>query len=333
MRPHSSTATPLSSNLVSQFLTYIELEKGLSKNTIESYACDLAKLESWARSERKALPQLSIRDLRRWMVELARDWGLDARSIRRATSAARGFFRFLQLDRHIKASPAEGLYSPRFDQRLPRFLTEDEMERLLAGPTITTERGLRDRAILELLYSSGLRVSELIAVKRDDLDMTRRILIVTGKGRKQRLVPVGKSALSWIESYLCARRQNGNDVSPFLFVNLRCACAICVRINASASRHNPGRPLHRLSVLKLVTDYAKQAGLSDVSPHTLRHTFATHLIQHNADIRSVQTLLGHTSIDTTQIYTHITGERLRAVYDKHHPRSKQCAKSATNGRL
>ena len=288
--------------LITQFLSYLELEKGSSKNTIASYRYDLSKLAAWARAQGKLVQDLTIQDLRQWIIVLSRDDNLNPRSVRRALSAVRSFFRFLVLDRQSNRNPAEGLCMPQLDRRLPRFLTEDEVDRLFSAPDLSTERGLRDRAILELMYSSGLRASELVSLVQGDI-LNSRILRVQGKGHKQRLVPIGKSALRWMNRYSKVRGKKHNVASLNLFVQRR------------------GKPLVRKTLWALVVRYADQVGLKHVSPHTLRHSFATHLMQHGADSRSVQSLLGHASIDSTQIYTHVTGEHMRRVYTSHHPRA------------
>jgi integrase/recombinase XerD len=312
MREHSITAdaVPHKTDLITQFLSYLDLEKGSSKLTISSYGYDLAKLSSWANKERRAIQELTRQDLRQWIGTLSRD-GLSPRSVARTISAVRSFFRFLVLDCHAKANPAEALCTPQQAHNLPRFLTEEEVNRLLAVPDFLTDNGLRDRALLELMYSSGLRVSEVISLTRSDI-FDSRLLKVKGKGKKERLVPIGRSALYWLKRYAKRRIRQGNAESPFLFVHS----------NGNIQKRHRGQPPSRSWVHLMVTRYARQTGLQGVSSHTLRHSFATHLIQHGADSRTVQSLLGHASIDTTQIYTHITGEHMRTVYNLHHPRSR-----------
>jgi integrase/recombinase XerD len=215
----------------------------------------------------------------------------------------RGFYRFLMLDGHIKRHPAEDLDTPQAGAHLPRFLSEDEMEKLLAAPDTGTEEGLRDRAILELMYASGLRISELISLKPSDVDMDAGLLSCHGKGSKERRIPIGKSAARWLEHYRAVRARQARTHDPRLFVN------------------SLGAPLTRQLVWAAIKRHAERAGLEQVSPHTLRHSFATHLIQRGADSRSVQSLLGHSDISTTQIYTHMTDRHLRATYNRHHPRA------------
>lgn len=246
---------------------------------------------------------LSRRDLREWLIDLGRT-KLSENSKRRLISAMRGFYKFLMIDGHITNNPAENLDSPQKGFYLPKFLNQTEIEMLLAAPDVSSETGLRDRAILELMYACGLRVSEAVNVKIGDIDLESGIITTTGKGSKTRRVPVGASAIEWVKSYLVLRRKQENIEIDNLFVN------------------SLGRPVNRQIVHKLVKEYGDKCGLADVSPHTLRHSFATHLVQNSADIRSVQQMLGHADISTTQIYTHMTDAHLRKSYEKFHPRAK-----------
>ena len=289
-------------NFVREYLTYLQVEKGLAVNSLESYKRDLARLEDWAARLGKPITALERVDLRAWIASLSRE-GLAPTSVSRATSAARGFFRFLMLDGHIKRHPAEDLDTPQGVSHLPRFLNEDEMERLLAAPDTSTEEGLRDRAILELMYAAGLRISELVGLKPADVDLDAGLLSCHGKGSKERKIPIGKSAARWLELYRAARLRRSRTHDPRLFVN------------------SLGAPLTRQMVWAAIKRYSTSLSLENVSPHTLRHSFATHLLQRGADSRSVQSLLGHSDISTTQIYTHITDRHLRATYNRHHPRA------------
>ncbi|MEP6913664.1 MAG: tyrosine recombinase, partial [bacterium] len=223
--------------------------------------------------------------------------------VARAVSAARGLFRFLMLDGHIKSHPTEDLDTPQRFAYLPQFLTEDEINSLLSAPDVSKEEGVRDRALLELMYAAGLRVSELILMKQTDVDINSGLVSCHGKGSKERLVPIGKSAIHWLQQYASLKSAYGKPALPFLFLNR-------------------GKPLTRQFAWAMIKRYAARAGVKDISPHTLRHSFATHLLQNGADSRSVQALLGHSDISTTQIYTHITDRRLRETYDRHHPRSR-----------
>lgn len=290
-------------DLLREYLAYIQVEKGLAPNSLESYRRDLSRLVAWANKKGKAVDQLTRGDLRGWIAELSRE-GLAPSSVSRAVSAARGLFRFLMLDGHIKRHPAEDLSTPQKSAPLPRFLTEDEMERLLSEPDIETAEGLRDRAMLELMYAAGLRVSELVSLKVADLDLDGGTILCHGKGSKERRVPIGKSATHWLERYKGARARAGRSNVPFLFLN------------------SAGGALTRQTIWSAIKRYAERLSLSDISPHTLRHSFATHLLQRGADSRSVQALLGHSDISTTQIYTHITDRHMRQTYDRFHPRAK-----------
>jgi integrase/recombinase XerD len=290
-------------DLVREYLAYIQVEKGLSANSLESYRRDLARLESWAEAQGKHVEELSRTNLREWIAQLSRD-GLAPSSVSRAVSAARGLYRFLMLDGHIKTHPAEDLSTPQSGSHLPRFLTEEEMERLLAAPDTSTAEGLRDRSILELMYATGLRISELVTMKLADVDIDGGLIICHGKGSKERRVPIGRSATHWLQQFIAVRARTNRANAPHLFLN------------------SAGQRLTRQLVWARIKEYAARLELRNVSPHTLRHSFATHLLQRGADSRSVQALLGHSDISTTQIYTHITDRQLRATYDRHHPRAK-----------
>jgi integrase/recombinase XerD len=290
-------------DLVREFLSYMQVEKGLARNSLESYGRDLARLKEWAEAQGKDIGDLERADLRRWIADLSRE-GLSPASVSRAVSAARGLFRFLMLDGHIQKHPAEDLNTPQGGTHLPRFLTEQEMERLLSAPDISTDDGLRDRAMLELMYAAGLRVSELVGLKRADLNLDAGLVVCHGKGSKERRVPIGKSATHWLQQWAAARSRSGHSNKPQLFLS------------------GLGAPLTRQFAWKMLKRYTEALGLKHVSPHTLRHSFATHLLQRGADSRSVQALLGHSDISTTQIYTHITDRHMRATYDRHHPRAR-----------
>jgi integrase/recombinase XerD len=283
-----------------EYLSYLQVEKGLAKNSLASYKFDFDRLRGFSAAIGKKPADLTRGDLRSWIMALSRE-GLSPSSVRRMISAARGFYKFLMLDGHLKANPAEDLDSPQSGLHLPRFLTETEVEEFLRQPDTQTETGLRDRALLELMYASGLRVSEAISIKINDIELDAGILTCLGKGSKQRKVPLGKSAVEWLKSYLQIRNRKTGAQNLFVSPN--------------------GKPLNRHIVYKLVKNYAEKAGLEGVSPHKLRHTFATHLLQNGADSRSVQVMLGHSDISTTQIYTHVTDNHLKKAYEKFHPRS------------
>jgi integrase/recombinase XerD len=290
-------------DFVREYLLYLKVEKGLAKNSIDSYERDLGKLSTWAGKNGLDPVGLTRQDLREWLIDLGHT-KLSANSKLRLISGLRGFYKFLMIDGHIKANPAENLDTPQKGSYLPRFLNQSEVESLLVAPDVATETGLRDRAILELMYACGLRVSEAVDLGLSSIDLEAGILTCTGKGSKTRRVPVGSSAVEWLKSYLAVRRKKEGIEIENLFVT------------------SAGKPLNRQIIYSLVKEYAEKCGLEDVSPHTLRHSFATHLVQNSADIRSVQLMLGHSDISTTQIYTHITDAHLRKSYEKFHPRSK-----------
>ncbi len=290
-------------DLIREYLLYLQVEKGLAASSVESYRGELEKLRAWATSHERAPQELGQEALKQFIMSLTRA-GLSPRSVSRALSTVRGFYRFLLVDGHLTNDPTANLMSPQAGQKLPRFLTEEEMGRLLNAPDISTAEGVRDRALMELLYATGLRVSELVSLTRGSINIDTGLLTCTGKGSKQRNVPVGRGALSWLQKYQAARRTllEGKEADR-LFVGAG------------------GRALTRQVVWTTLRRYAVDAGLRGVSPHVLRHSFATHLLEHGADTRSVQAMLGHSDLATTQIYTHVTGERLRNVYEKHHPRA------------
>jgi integrase/recombinase XerD len=232
--------------------------------------------------------------------------GFAPRSVARVVAGVRGFYRHLLVDRVIAANPAEDLRPPRAWRELPHFLSLEDVDRLLAAPDVTTPRGVRDRALIEVLYATGLRVSELVGLKPADLHLEAGYLTCLGKGDKQRVVPIGGDATKWVREYLResrARLLNGH-ASAWLFVSGR-----------------RGAPLTRVGFWKLLKRYAVMAGVpTSVSPHTLRHSFATHLLDRGADLRAIQLMLGHADLSTTQIYTHVLETRLKQIYDTHHPR-------------
>ena len=287
---------------IKEYLTYIQVEKGLARRTIDSYEGDLKRLERWANKIGAEVADLTRPDMRKWIAQLSRE-GLAPSSVARAVSAARGFFQFLLRDGHIKHQPTENLDTPQKFSYLPKFLTEDEIDLLFSTPDVTTKEGIRDRAMLELMYAAGLRVSELVSLKQGDVDVHTGVVVCHGKGSKERRVPIGKSAIHWLQRYDSIKAGFGEPGYANLFLDR-------------------GKPLTRQFAWATIKKHAAKIGLKNVSPHTLRHSFATHLLQHGADSRSVQALLGHSDISTTQIYTHITDRHLRAAYDNHHPRAR-----------
>jgi len=288
-----------------QFQDYLTYERGLSVRTTRAYARDLARWSEFVRAAGAPSPgEVTPRQLREWVFSL-KDGGLAPTSIRRAQSALRTYYAFLLADGAVGADPTERLESPKVTRRLPDFLSLEEVERLLEAPDPTHALFWRDRAVLELLYASGVRVSELVELPLASLDLEEGLATIFGKGAKERLVPVGAPARRALERYL-------REVRPALDKGKG---AGRVFLNAR------GRPLRREAVWTLVTESARRAGIvKKVSPHTLRHTFATHLIEGGADLAAVQELLGHADISTTQIYTHLDRDYLREVHRKYHPR-------------
>jgi integrase/recombinase XerD len=289
--------------LIQEFLNYCRVERGLSANTLEAYDRDLKRLVDYAAEQEKEIVTLDRADLVELLAEM-KDEELSERSISRFLSAVRGLYKFLLREHLIQRDPTEHLESRRSWQSLPVFLTTEQVDRLLEQPDVSQETGLRDRALLEVMYATGLRVSEVINLKLPDIEWESGYLTCYGKGSKQRRVPLGRSALKFLTRYMPVRQRLLGDVSSnYLFVE------------------KGGRPLTRQKVWKLVKEYGREAGISYVTPHTLRHSFATVLLEHGADLRSVQLMLGHSDISTTQIYTHLTDERLRQAYKKYHPRA------------
>jgi integrase/recombinase XerD len=246
-------------------------------------------------------------DLEAFVRELMSE-GRSPRSVARAIACYRGFYRFLVVEGTLPASPAADLRPPRAWKALPKYLSVDDVDRLLAAPETATPRGLRDRAMIELLYATGMRVSELVGLRQGDLNLEASYLTCTGKGDKQRIVPIGEEASRWVAQYLTGSRSIlvGTRSTSRLFVNAR----------------GGGPGLTRVGFWKILKQYARSAGLPvSLSPHTLRHSFATHLLERGADLRAIQMMLGHADLSTTQIYTHVLEQRLRAIYDKFHPRA------------
>ena len=292
---------------VDAYLTHLTVERRLAANSVESYARDLVLLREFAAGHRTPVERLTRQRLEELVRELMSQ-GRSPRSVARAIACYRGFYRFLVIDGKLKANPADELRAPRAWKSLPRHLSIDEVDRLLAQPDVTTSRGLRDRALIEVLYATGLRVSELISLRPADVNLEASYLTCTGKGEKQRIVPMGDEAAVWVRRYLSDGRAVllGKRSSSRLFVNAR--------------RGGPG--LTRVGFWKILKAYGRRAGVTaGLSPHTLRHSFATHLLERGADLRAIQMMLGHADLSTTQIYTHVLQQRMRAVYDRFHPRA------------
>jgi len=292
-------------NTIDAYVTYLRDVRRMSPNTVENYARDLASLAAFAERRGAAVDQLQRRDLEAFVRSLMSS-GLAPRSVARTVACVRGFYRFVALERQDQTSPAEDLRAPRAWPALPKFLDLEEVDRLLAQPDVSTERGLRDKALIEVLYATGMRVSELLSLKPGDLNLDEGYLTCTGKGDKQRIVPIGHQAVDWVKRYVRDGRPHllHRRTSPWLFVNAR-----------------DGGPLSRVGFWKVLKAYGIKAEITrEISPHVLRHSFATHLLERGADLRAIQVMLGHADLSTTQIYTHVLEARLRAVYDRFHPR-------------
>jgi integrase/recombinase XerD len=285
------------------YLAYLRDVRRMSPNTVESYARDLAALAAFAEKRNVDPGAMDRRDLEAFVRSLMAG-GLSPRSTARAVACIRGFFKFLAVEQRLESSAADDLRAPRAWAALPRFLDLDEVDRLLAQPDVSTPRGLRDKALISVLYATGLRVTELISLKGSNLHLDEGYLTCIGKGDKERIVPIGQEATDWVRRYLAEGRPRlAARSSPWLFVNAR------------------GGPLSRVGFWKLLKEYGLKAGLPrNISPHVLRHSFATHLLDRGADLRAIQMMLGHADLSTTQIYTHVLEARLRSVYDRFHPR-------------
>jgi len=289
------------------YLTHLTVERRLAANSIESYARDLQALAEYTAGRKASIEALSLADLESFVRDMMAG-GRSPRSVARSIACYRGFYRFLVIEGRIKSSPADDLRPPRAWKVLPRYLAVDEVDRLIAQPSVETPRGLRDRALIELLYATGMRVSELVSLRPSDINLEASYLTCTGKGGKQRIVPIGEEAADWVRKYVRQSRPAllGKRSSPRLFVNAR----------------GGGPGLTRVGFWKILKGYARQAGLSrTLSPHMLRHSFATHLLERGADLRAIQMMLGHADLSTTQIYTHVLEQRMRNVYDRFHPRA------------
>ena len=289
------------------YLTHLTVERRLAANSIESYARDLNGLAEFAAGRGTSIDRLTRQDLE----ELVRDMmsqGRSPRSVARAVACFRGFYRFLLIDGRLRMNPSDDLRPPRAWKVLPRYLSVEDVDVLIAQPDVSTARGLRDRAVIELLYATGMRVSELVALRPADVNLEASYLTCTGKGDKERIVPIGDEAATWVKRYLQQSRSVllGKRRSNRLFVNAR----------------GGGMGLTRVGFWKILKGYAGQAGITrSLSPHMLRHSFATHLLERGADLRAIQMMLGHADLSTTQIYTHVLEQRMRTIYDQFHPRA------------
>ena len=277
----------------------------MSPHTVSNYARDLAALTVFAEGKGSGVEALDRRDLEAFARRMMTN-GLAPRSVARAIACIRGYYRFLLLEKRITADPSEDLRAPRAWPALPKYLDLAAVDKLLAQPDTSTPRGLRDKALIELLYATGLRVTELLSLRAGDINLDAGYLTCIGKGDKQRIVPLGQTAADWVRRYLTEAR-------PALLKTRKCAWLF---VNAKG-----GTQLSRVGFWKILKEYGIKAGVSrDLSPHVLRHSFATHLLERGADLRAIQMMLGHADLSTTQIYTHVLEARLRAVYDQFHPR-------------
>lgn len=289
--------------LADQFISHLRVEKGLSENTIASYSNDLVRFLQFLEGRDRSPLQATQEDLIEYMAGLR--GRLSPRSMARNLSALKGFFRFLLAEDKIEANPARLLNAPKLPLRLPAVLSRQEVEVLLSQPDGSNPLGRRDGAMLELLYATGLRVSELVGLKIQNVNLEAGFVRTVGKGSKERIVPVGAKALKALKGYLAEGRPGllKRRNSSYLFVNAR------------------GKPITRQGFWKNIKRYGLKGGINkEITPHSLRHSFATHLLEFGADLRSVQIMLGHADISTTQIYTHVTRERLKQIHEKYHPR-------------
>ena len=294
-------------NYISAFTEYLQYEKGLSANTRAAYRRDLNKFNAFLL--KNSLPtqpdEISKQQIMAFL-STQMDEGAANSTVARSLSCIKTFYKFLVLENHVQNNPTSDLETPKIKRKLPDILTIEEVDKLMEQPRVLLPLGLRDRAMLELMYGTGVRVSELLALQIEDINSTAGFLRCFGKGRKERIIPVNQTSIDWIQRYL-ARARNllvKNHLERTLFVNAN------------------GRPMSRQGFYKILAAYAKKAELGkEVTPHTLRHSFATHLLENGADLRAVQEMLGHADISTTQIYTHLTRSRLMEVYQLYHPRA------------
>lgn len=290
--------------IIDDFIDHLWLEDGLSKNTLNSYRFDLIIFESWL-GEQKKIAMMDVSELEIQEFLAFKFPSSKSRSISRLLATLRRFFRYQLREKKIQKDPTLKIQTPKIPKSLPKSLSEDEVESLLDAPNLDSSSGLRDRSMLELLYACGLRVTELVDIQLTEVILSDGVIRVTGKGSKTRLVPMGEEAVDWIKKYIAEARDDilRKKTSKFLFVT------------------NRGGAMTRQAFWYVIKKYAVIANINKpMSPHILRHAFATHLINHGADLRVVQMLLGHTDISTTQIYTHVARERLKKIHQEHHPR-------------
>jgi integrase/recombinase XerD len=293
---------------IASFIVHVKVEKGLSVNTVSAYQRDLVKFEGFTKKRKLTLEAVTRDDLVDFLASLYRG-NLESRTVARHLVTLRNFFRFAQVEELIATDPSINLESPKIRRSLPGYLRLEDVERLLNQPDAKTAPGLRDRAMLEVLYSTGLRVSELVGLRLGDLDSKAGCVRCIGKGDKERIVPVGRKALAMVDKYL-------RDARPEMLRQAKALNSTALFVNRR------GVALSRVGVWKILSAYGRRAELRvPLTPHMLRHSFATHLLERGADLRSVQLMLGHADISTTQIYTHVVEERLKQIYKAHHPRA------------
>jgi integrase/recombinase XerD len=294
-------------NYITAFIEYLQYEKGLSENTRAAYRRDLNKFNAYQlkNSESSEPGEINKQQIMAFL-STQMDEGAANSTVARSLSSIKSFYKYLVLENQVQNNPTSDLETPKIKRRLPDILTIEEVDKLMEQPRVTLPLGLRDRAMLELMYGTGVRVSELLSLQIEDINTTAGFLRCFGKGRKERIIPVNQTSIDWIQRYL-ARARNllvKNYLERTLFVNAN------------------GRSMSRQGFYKILGAYAKKAELGkEVTPHTLRHSFATHLLENGADLRAVQEMLGHADISTTQIYTHLTRSRLMEVYQLYHPRA------------
>ena len=295
----------LNRQVFDSFLNYLRIEKGLSENTVKAYSFDIEEFLKFSELEQKELTGIQYVDLTNFLQGLQER--LSARSVMRKIVSLRVFYKFLILDGYLTENPAQNLHMPRFWHTLPKYLTKLEIEALMACPNLGSPHGIRDRAMLEMLYATGLRITELIRLKVGEVNLEIGILQIIGKGDKQRLVPFGETARDWLRKYMLSSRSRflKGCTSRFVFLTQQ------------------RRPMSRQYFWILLNRYARSLGWKKkLNPHMLRHSFATHMLENGADLRAVQIMLGHADISTTQIYTHVTRQHLKEVYARTHPRAK-----------
>ncbi|MFO0115460.1 MAG: site-specific tyrosine recombinase XerD [Betaproteobacteria bacterium] len=302
----STTPKPIYDPLIDQFTDSLWLSDGLSKNTIESYRRDLVQLDVWLTATMSAsLATLDSTDLQAYLAKRISIDHASPKTTARLTSTLKRFYQHLRREKMLEVDPTAALDSPKLPRSLPKSLSEANVEALLAAPDVNTPLGMRDRAMLETLYAAGLRVTELVSLPLAQLSLSEQVLRVMGKGNKERLVPLGEVAADWLMRYINGARNEilAGRTSHDVFITVR------------------GETMSRQMFWNIIKRYALKADIrTTISPHVLRHAFATHLINHGADLRVVQLLLGHSDITTTQIYTHVARERLKAIHATHHPR-------------